>query len=68
MDAQGMKVILVLITITMVQAKEDLEIMKEKMAEMNERFAKTEFELESTNDDLREALTSLATTKAELEG
>ena len=62
MDAQGMKVILVLITITMVQAKEDLEIMKEMMAEMNERLAKTEFELESTNDDLREALTSLTTT------
>ena len=45
-----MKVILVLITITMVQAKEDLEIMKEMMAEMNERLDKTEFELESTKD------------------
>ena len=45
-------VIMVLITLTMGQAKDDLDTMKEMMAEMNERLVRTEAELASTKDDL----------------
>merc|ERR1719495_1625322 len=74
--------IMVYITISIGQAKEDFEILKEMMVEMkmemrvelNERLVvseakllKTEKELASTKDDLAEALTELATIKHDLE-
>ena len=45
-------VIMVLITLTMGQAKEDLDTMKEMMAEMNERLDRTEAELAITKGAL----------------
>ena len=53
-------VIMVLITLTMGQAKDDLEIMKEMMAEMKMEMA----ELASTKDDLAITKDELAITKA----
>merc|ERR1719513_287147 len=62
-------VIMVLITLTMGQAKEDLEIMKEMMAEtkmeMNERLVRTEAELAFTKDELAATKDELAITKAD---
>ena len=75
METQGKIVIMVIITITMGQAKEDLETMKEMMAkmkiEMDERLsltegklAKAEVDLAATKDGLIVALNDLAITKA----
>ena len=61
-------VIMVLITLTMGQAKEDLDTMKEMMAEMemkmNERLVRTEAELAITKDELTFTKNELALTKA----
>jgi len=66
-------VIMVLITLTMGQVKDDSEIMKEMMAEMNERLslaegklAKTEDQLAATKDDLSVTKGELAATKDDL--
>jgi len=71
MKTQDMIVIFVLITLTMGQAKEELEILKEMITElkleMTERLVHTEVELAITKNDLAEALADLATTKVDLE-
>ena len=60
-------VIMVLITLTMGQAKDDLEIMKEMMAEMkmemNERLSLAEGKLAKTEDELAITKDELAITK-----
>jgi len=74
MEIQRKIVIMVLITLTMGQAKEDLDIMKEMMVgmkmEMNERLslaegklAKTEARLAAIKDDLEVTQDELAVTK-----
>merc|ERR1719513_227702 len=61
-------VIMVLITLTMGQAKDDLEIMKEMMAEMkmemNDRLSLAEGKLAKTEDELAITKDELAITKA----
>ena len=57
-------VIMVLITLTMGQAKEDLDIMKEMMVEMNERLSLAEEKLAKTEDELAATKDELAITKA----
>ena len=59
METQGIIVIMVLITLTMGQAKKDLDIMKEMMADMSERLSLAEGKLAKTEDEL-------ATTKYDL--
>jgi len=67
-------VIMVLITLTMGQAKEDMDIMKEMIAgmkmEMNERLSlaegKTEADLAATKDELAATKDDLAATKDDL--
>merc|ERR1719317_816455 len=76
MELQGKIVLMVLITLTMGQPKEHLDIMKEMMVgmkmEMNERLslaegklAKTEAELAATKDDLAAIKDDLAVTRDE---
>jgi len=64
-------VIMVLITLTMGQAKDDLEIMKEMMAEMkmemNERLSLAEGKLAKTEDELTATKDDLAITKEDLD-
>merc|ERR1719244_1891594 len=62
MEIQRKIVIMVLIILTMGQAKEDLDM----MAEMNERLAKTEAELAATKDELVATKDELAATKDDL--
>merc|ERR1712013_483876 len=66
-------VLMVLITLTMGQAKQDFDTMKDMMAEMNERLslaegklAKPEDELTAAKDDLANTKDVLALTKDEL--
>ena len=59
METQGIIVIMVLISLTMGQAKKDLDIMKEMMADMSERLSLAEGKLVKTEDEL-------ATTKYDL--
>merc|ERR1719317_788540 len=55
--------IMVIITITVGQAKEDLEIMNDMMSEMNERLVRTEAELIVTKDALMSSIDELDTMK-----
>ena len=59
-ETQGKIFIIVLFTLAIGQAKEELEVMKEMIVGLNERLAKTELELAATKDDL-------ITTKAKTE-
>merc|ERR1719320_231702 len=54
---------MVIITITVGQAKEDLEIMKDMMSEMNLRLVRTEAELIVTKDALMSSIDELDTMK-----
>ena len=57
---------MVLITLAMVQAKVNLDTMKEMMVDMNQRLAKTEAELAATKDELTATKDKLAATKDDL--
>merc|ERR1712013_319481 len=62
----GKIVLMVLITLTMGQAKQDFDIMKDMMAEMNERLSLAEGKLAKSEDELTAAKDDLAITKDDL--